>query len=74
MNICVCICKYSGFVTGKLKWGPIAIKNWEIFQQSKYATIENNAAVPLMSDNDRKMPVPAPDNLPQTISPNFPSI
>mmetsp|Transcript_7771 Transcript_7771/g.7845 ORF Transcript_7771/g.7845 Transcript_7771/m.7845 type:complete len:376 (+) Transcript_7771:151-1278(+) len=66
----------SGFVTGKLKWGPIAIKNWEIFQQSKYATIENNAAVPLMSDNDRKMPVPAPapDNLPQTISPNFPSI
>lgn len=48
----------SGFVTGKLKWGPVAVKNWEIFQQSKYAAIENNAAVPLMSDDDRKMPVP----------------
>lgn len=29
-----------GFVSGKLKWGPIALKNWEIFQQSKFADVD----------------------------------
>ena len=29
-----------GFVSGKLKWGPLALKSWDTFQQSKYAIVE----------------------------------
>ena len=29
-----------GFVSGKLKWGPVALKNWDVFQLSKYAIID----------------------------------
>jgi hypothetical protein len=44
----------AGFVSGKLKWGPIALKNWQIFQDSKFSDTSSKA-VPSRADIDRNI-------------------